>query len=115
MVSILTYRRHHSLALEAPSHSVVDTLGFPPACVNAFVGVALVSIETLSVYSIVTSASTLCIIFGGPLYDIAMERVVFLIAGHGREELTLLHDRNVLFCGGHLESNMDQSIIVQRV
>ena len=43
----LTYRWHNSLALKSPPHSVVDTFRFPPACVNAFVGVALVTIEAL--------------------------------------------------------------------
>ena len=67
-----TYRRHYGLALKAPSHSVVDALGFPPARVNAFVSVALVSIETLSVCLVGTSASILYNVFGKSLYAIAM-------------------------------------------
>ena len=68
-----TYRRHYSLALEAPSHSIIDTLGFPPACVNAFVSVALVSIEALSVYVAAKSASILHTILGKYLHVIAMK------------------------------------------
>ena len=35
------------MSLEPPSNSVVDTLRLAPICVNAFVGVALVTIEAL--------------------------------------------------------------------
>ena len=42
-----TYRGHGSLSLESSSHSVVDTFWFPPVCVDAFVGVALVAVEAL--------------------------------------------------------------------
>ena len=47
---ILSYLWHSSLALESPSHSVVDTLGFPPAWVNTFESVALMAVEALSVW-----------------------------------------------------------------
>ncbi len=35
------------MPLEPPPHSVVNTLWFPPVCVDAFVGVALVAVEAL--------------------------------------------------------------------
>ena len=47
---ILSYLWHSSLALESPSHSVVDTLGFPPAWVNTFESVTLMAVEALSVW-----------------------------------------------------------------
>ena len=47
---ILSYLWHSSLTLESPSHSVVDTLRFPPAWVNTFESVALMAVEALSVW-----------------------------------------------------------------
>lgn len=49
LVGAITNLWHSSLALESPSHSVVDTLGFPPAWVNTFESVALMAVEALSV------------------------------------------------------------------
>ena len=48
---ILSYLWHSSLALESPPHSIVDTLGFPPARVNTFESVALMAVEALNVWT----------------------------------------------------------------
>jgi hypothetical protein len=42
-----TYRWHNHLSLEPSSDTVINTLGLSPACVDTFVGVALMSVETL--------------------------------------------------------------------
>lgn len=46
---VRAYLRHSSLALEPPPHTVVDTLGLPPARVDALEAVALVAVEALRV------------------------------------------------------------------
>lgn len=50
LIGTVPDRRHSSLTLESSSDPVVDTLGFPPICVDTFVGVALVTIEALRAY-----------------------------------------------------------------
>jgi hypothetical protein len=60
--SLQTYRRHDHLALESSSYAVVDTLGLPPARIDAHVGVTLMSVEALRACKINTSASKQCII-----------------------------------------------------
>ena len=47
VISDRTYRRHSSLPLEPSPHTIVNTLWFPPAWVNAFVSIALVAVEAL--------------------------------------------------------------------
>jgi hypothetical protein len=46
-----SYLWHGRLALEPPPHTIVDALGLPPAGVNAFESIALVSVEALGVCS----------------------------------------------------------------
>ena len=52
-----TYRWHNSLSLEASSDTVVNTLRLSPAGVDTFVGVALMSVETLRAYRMQSSIS----------------------------------------------------------
>ena len=47
-----THRWHHSLALEPSPNAVVDTFRLAPVGGNAFVGVALVTIEALRVCTV---------------------------------------------------------------
>jgi hypothetical protein len=47
----VSYLWHGRLALESPPHAIVDTLRLPPARVNAFESIALVSVEALGVCS----------------------------------------------------------------
>lgn len=47
LIGAISNRRHSSLPFEAPSHPIIDTLRFPPAWVNAFVVIALVTVEAL--------------------------------------------------------------------
>lgn len=42
-----TYRWHNHLSLETSSDTVINTLRLSPACVDTFVGIALMSVETL--------------------------------------------------------------------
>jgi hypothetical protein len=45
-----TYRWHNHLSLEPSSDTVINTLGLSPAWVDTFVGIALMSVETLGAY-----------------------------------------------------------------
>ena len=47
---ISTYRGHNSLALEPPTNTVVNTLGFAPAASDTHKAVALVAVEERSAY-----------------------------------------------------------------
>ncbi|KAB8296032.1 hypothetical protein EYC80_008841 [Monilinia laxa] len=49
-ISNPTYRWHNHLSLEASSDTVINTLRLSPACVDTFVGIALMSVETLGAY-----------------------------------------------------------------
>lgn len=53
----LTYRGHGQVALEPPSDARVDTLGLPPAGVDALEAVTLVASEALRAYCPSTSIS----------------------------------------------------------
>jgi hypothetical protein len=50
---------HSSLALEASSDTIVDTLRFPPARVDAFEAIALVTVEALRICYTISLDTTL--------------------------------------------------------
>jgi len=70
----LTYRWHSSLSLEASPDPIVDTLWLAPVCVNAFVGVALVTIEALRAWMVVSKRPLLVPTI--PLFDFMARRLV---------------------------------------
>lgn len=47
LVGTETNRWHNHLSLETSSDTVINTLRLSPACVDTFVGIALMSVETL--------------------------------------------------------------------
>jgi hypothetical protein len=57
---LVSHLWHSGLALEASSNTIVDTLRFPPAWVDTFEAIALVTVEAFGVYSVLQLAWFLC-------------------------------------------------------
>ena len=110
LISRSTYRWHNHLTLESSSDTIVNTLGLSPACVDAFVGVALMPVETLRACKIQESISIIQHI-SSRTPDVIFASVIFKVLQRensrslfGEVERTLLDDRDVLLCGNHLQS-----------
>ena len=105
------------MSLESSSDTVVNTLRLSPAWVDTFVGVALMSVETLGAYTIEMSTPAHPNMSPASLkFNIAIPFFEILARGISRsrggwDQRTLLDDRDVLLCGNHLEQlSENQSI-----
>ena len=102
----MTYRWHSSLALEPPPYSIVDTLGFPPAWVNAHEPVALVTVEALCAWN--TNSQHLILLFLPATAGFKAQQAGYASPQSGLQDngRTLLDDGDVLLCGRHLSEEM---------
>jgi len=64
---MFTYRWHGQVALEAPPHPIIDTLGLPPCWGDALEPIALVPSEALRAYNITPPSISSIVNVVGPL------------------------------------------------
>lgn len=106
-----TYRRHNHLSLETSSDTVINTLRLSPARVDTFVGIALMSVETLGAYNkncqstifriqVQSSSFAESNDVSNPFSD--QQCYGNRISNIEGSKHTLLDDRNVLLSGNHL-------------